>query len=193
MQARIHTLFLGARLFSSTLLASLALAGCGREEATAPAQAHVSSYDLSFITNLYNVVEFDRQVIGQELARTPDPRVAALARDLLREANDMDAKVRPIAEREGIVPPDTVSFRQRADLQTRIASVMGTGTYDFDEEFLTDEIDSHVEALQRVKDMAAEPAGNPELKALSEQAAGLLQTNLDRLRALQAEKQSQNG
>ena len=105
----------------------------------------------------------------------------------------MDAKVRPIAEREGIVPPDTVSFRQRADLQTRIASVMGTGTYDFDEEFLTDEIDSHVEALQRVKDMAAEPAGNPELKALSEQAAGLLQTNLDRLRALQAEKQSQNG
>ena len=70
MQARIHTLFLGSRLFRSTLLASLALAGCGREEATAPAQAHVSSYDLSFITNLYNVVEFDRQVIGQELART---------------------------------------------------------------------------------------------------------------------------
>ena len=173
------------QLLSATLLVTLA--ACGRTEATAPPEKHVSAYDLDFVTNLYNVVEFDKEVIGQELARTGDPRVQALARDLLRQANEISAKVKPIAESEGIQPPEALSFQQRADLHTRIASIMATSTYNFDQEFLNDEIYSHEEALRRVQQMNQEPSGDAELKSLAQEAEGLLRTNLDRLKALQAQ------
>jgi predicted outer membrane protein len=173
------------RLVSASLL--VALAACGRTEAVAPPGRNVSAYDLDFITNLYNVVEFDKEVIGQELARTGDPRVQALARDLLRQANEMSAKVKPIADREGIQPPQVLSFQQRADLHTRIVSIMATSTYDFDQEFLDDEIYSHEDALSRVQQMNQEPVGNSELKSFAGEATGLLQTNLDRLKALKAQ------
>jgi predicted outer membrane protein len=178
---------------AAAAIAMSLLSGCGRTEATAPGQAHVSAYDLDFITNLYNVVEFDREVIGNELGRTPDPRVAALARDLLSEANKLAAEVKPIADREGIVQPTQVTFQRGSDLHTRIASVMATGTYDFDQEFLSDEIDSHEEALRRAREMSEQPAGDPQLKAISLRATALLTTNLARLNALQKQLKASAG
>ena len=178
---------------AAAILASSCLPGCGRTEATAPGQAHVSAYDLDFITNLYNVVEFDREIIASELARTPDPRVAALARDLLAEANALAAEVEPVADREGIVQPTQVTFQRGSDLHTRIASVMATGTYNFDQEFLSDEIDSHEEALRRAREMSDQPAGDPQLKAISVRATALLKTNLGRLNALQTQLKANAG
>ena len=66
-------------VIAPALLTCVSLSDCGRTEAVAPSHPDVSAYDLEFITNLYNVVEFDREVIGTELNRSTDPRAAALA------------------------------------------------------------------------------------------------------------------
>jgi predicted outer membrane protein len=174
-------------LLSSVAAISLMLAGCASTTATAPPGSHASASDLSFVTNLYNVVDFDRQVTDELLAKNPDPRVAALARDLLAQGDSLEARVAPIAAAEGILPPVGQRFAQRADLQVKIASVMGSNPINYDQEYLADEVYSHEQALQSAREMADQPGGNPQLMAISTDATGVLQTNLSRLRTLQSQ------
>ncbi len=169
-------------------LAAAMLTGCERTVATAPPASVASARDLAFITDLYNVVAFDRQVIGEELARHGDPRVEALAADLLAQANGMDAKVRPIAERDGIQPPDAASFKRIADHHARLDAIVATGHYDYDAEFLNDEIASHREAVASVDRFIHEPSGDPQLQILSTEGIIRLRFNLQRLEALQKER-----
>ena len=171
---------------------AVVLSGCANPNATAPVGKNVSPNDVAFVTNLYNVVDFDQDIIGPALARNPDPRVATLARDFLAEGDALEAQVKPIAEQEGIQPPQGERFTQRADLHTRIASEMQNSRVDFDQEFLTDEIFSHEQALASAREMQASPGGNPELKAISKAATGVLETNLDRLKTLQGELLASN-
>ena len=143
--------------------------------------------DLAFITELTNVVAFDRQIIREELDRKGNPRVQALAADLLAQANGMDAKVKPIAERDGIVPPTDISFHRLADRHARLDAIITTGHYDFDAEFLNDEIASHRRAVADVDRFIHEPSGDPELHVLSTEGIIRLRFNLQRLEALQRE------
>ncbi len=174
------------------LVAAAALAGCANTNATVPLGSNVSPNDVAFVSNLYNVVDFDQDIIGPALARNPDPRVASLAKDFLAQGNALEARVKPIAEQEGIQPPVGERFTQRADLHTRIASEMQNSRVDFDQEFLTDEIFSHEQALQSAQEMANSPGGNPQLKAISATATEVLATNLARLRKLQGELLASN-
>ena len=167
---------------------AVALAGCEQTTATAPTASAASPRDLAFITDLTNVVMFDRQVIGEELARKGDPRVQALAADLLAQANAMQAKVTPIAERDGITPPDTMSFSHLADRHARLDAIIKTGHYDLDEEFLKDEIASHEQAVADVDKFIHEPSGDPDLHILSTEGIIRLRFNLQRLEDLQKER-----
>ena len=173
--------------------ATAMLAGCERTIATAPPASVASARDLAFITDLYNVVAFDRQVIGEELSRAGDPRVEALAADLLAQANAMDAKVRPIAARDGIEPPEAASFKRIADHHARLAAIVATGHYDYDAEFLADEIASHREAVAAVDRFIHEPSGDPALQVLSTEGIIRLRFNLQRLEALQHERLAARG
>ncbi len=173
-------------LLQSALLSCLAaglVAGCART-ATAPESPRISDANIHFITGLYNMREFDNKVIGEEIQRASDPRVVALAQRIQTHVNQFYAKVEPVAKRDGISPPDTVTLTQQSDMQTRIAALMGKGKYDFDLEFLDDEIAAHSETLSYANDTLQEPAGDPELKALLQEGAGTLQRNLNDLKAL---------
>ncbi len=181
--------FHGRGLVAAALICA-GLAGCGQTEATTAASSHASAFDLAFITNLYNLVETDRDLLGNELASKPDPRIAALASDLLSEANTVYATVQPIAAQDGIIWPDQATFESRSDLQTRLGSVLTTGSYDYDQQFFEDEIDLHKQVIQRAEQMAGEPNGDPKLRAISKKALAVLKTNLKRLQDLQGEMQA---
>ena len=174
-------------LGSSIGAVALLLAGCASPNATAPAGSTASATDVGFVTNLYNVVDFDHEVIDQVLAKNPDPRVASLARDFMAQGNELEARVSPIAAREGILPPQGQRFVQRADLQSRIASVTGNSPINFDQEFLADEVYSHEQALKSARAMSQQTDGNPQLMAISQEATGVLQANLSSLNKLQAQ------
>lgn len=164
---------------------TIVLAGCSSTMATAPLGSRVSANDLSFVTNLYNIVDFDREITTGLLAKGPDPRVAALARDFVAQGDSLIARVAPIAAAEGILPPGGQRFAQRADLQVKIASVMGSRPIDYDQEYLADEVYSHEQALQSARAMANQSEGSPQLMAASADATKILEVNLSRLRALQ--------
>ncbi len=174
-------------IMPSAAAALLVLAGCASTTATTPSGSTASASDVGFVTNLYNVIDFDHEVIDQLLAKNPDPRVAALARDFLAQGNELQARVSPIAAREGILPPQGQRFVQRADLQARIASVTGNSPINFDREFLADEVYSHEQALKSARAMSQQTDGNPQLMAISAEATGVLQANLARLNTLQSQ------
>jgi predicted outer membrane protein len=179
---------IGAPFMASLAFAAVLLAGCAQTTATAPRASAASARDLAFMTDLYDVVAFDRQVIREEQASAGDPRVEALAADLLAQANAMDAKVAPIAARDGITPPNSLSFKRIADRRARLDAIAATGHYDPDAEFLTDEITSHREAVADVGTYIREPSGDPALKTLSTEGIIRLRFNLQRLEALQKER-----
>lgn len=166
---------------------ALIIAGCANDTATAPISDKVTATDLAFVTNFYNVIDFDREVIQNLLSKNPDPRVASLAREFLTEGDSLEAQVRPIAEREGILPPQGQHFVQRADLHARIASVMGDQPIDFDQEFIADETYSHEQALQNAKARSQQPGSNPELREISKQAIKILEVDIVKLKKLRSE------
>jgi predicted outer membrane protein len=168
-------------------LTAAPLVGCGQTEATSPSHSNLSAFDLAFVTNLYNVAQYDYDLTQQELGHTSDPRVLALANDLLKDANALVAKVKPIADREGIVAPNSTRFGQRVDLQMRLAAITASSLGNFDVEYLDDEIESHEEAIQSADKMANVPGGNPELRTLAQEGRQILITNLARLKQLRGQ------
>jgi predicted outer membrane protein len=170
---------------TAVLLLTLSLPGCSLTTAQAERTSHASPNDLLFITTLYNIVEFDKDVIKPEIAGNSDPRVAELGQDLLAQALSFESRVLPIAERDGISQPQLATIVRRSDLHDRIAALVGSRDYDYDQEFLNDEISAHQQAIRRSKQMSEDPSGDPELRKLASQGIGLLQTNLDRLEHLQ--------
>ena len=174
--------------YVSSLLSLLALLGC-QTSATAPADRHVSQSDLDFITGLTNLVEFDRAVIGDELQRSSDPRVKALALDLKARIEAFQTKVQTVAGKDGISPPADISLVRRSDMHSRIATLMATSRYDFDQEFVSDELVGNQQILSQAEHTIQEPSGDPELRALLREALSRLRMNVARLTTLQAQLQ----
>lgn len=172
--------------YISSLLSVLALLGC-QTSATAPADRHVSQGDLDFVTGLTNLVEFDRAVIGDELQRSSDPRVKALALDLKARIEAFHTEVQTVAAKDGISPPADISLVKQSDMQSRIATLMATSHYDFDQEFVSDELSGNQQILAQAEHAIQEPSGDPELRALLREALSRLQANVARLSTLQAQ------
>ena len=174
---------------TAILIAAVLPGGCQRA-ATAPASSHVLESDLQFITGLTNLVEFDHRVVDSSVHNNPDPRVRALALDLQARVDAFNAKVQPVATRDGILPPADMSLFEQSDMHTRVAALMATSKYDFDQEFLSDEIYGNKHVLRQAEEVIREPSGDPELHALASEAVARLRENVTRLEALQAEMKS---
>ncbi len=161
------------------VVAGAPLAACGTTQSTSTGD--MSPDDLDFVTNAFNIIQFDRDecTIAQTQAKAAEVR--AIAAELLKQANDFDAQLRPIAAAAGISPPTVL----RTGLKIRAGRLrLGQGS-DFDRSFIEDQIYSHEDALNMQQMLMDLPGGNPQLKALSRQGTALVQTNLAKLHALQ--------
>jgi predicted outer membrane protein len=167
--------------FVSLAVAGLALAGCQRTESMAKPGSTANQADLDFITNAYDVIHFDTELCQTAEQQSTDPKVKAMAARILQEAEIFRAKVKPIADAEGIQPPQVL----RNDLRIRLGHARLQTGNSFDQTFLADEIATHEEALQRAEMMMSEPGGNPQLQAYAKEGVQLLQGNMGQLVSLQ--------
>jgi predicted outer membrane protein len=155
------------------------LTGCGTTSATSTGD--MSPGDLEFVTGAFNIIEFDREECTLAQTQAKLPEVKTLAAQLLQEANDFDARLRPIVAAAGITPPNVL----RPDLRIRVAHLRLNQGLDFDSTFVEDQIASHQDALNMQENLIATPNSNPRLQTLSREANSILRTNLTKLRALQ--------
>ena len=163
-------------------LAAAALAGCQTTQASSTSSAgDMSPTDLDFVTNAFNIIEFDRQecTLAQTQARSPEVR--AIAAKLLSDANTFDMQLRPIAADAGIKPPTIL----RTDLRVRAARLRLSQGTDFDRSFVEDQIVSHQDSLNMQDMMMHTPGTNAKLAALSQQGYALIRQNLEKLQDLQ--------
>ncbi len=167
-------------LFTPVLAA--ALAGCQTSQATAiSSSGDMSPADLEFVTSASSIIRFDRDECGLAQTQATSPLVRAIAAKLLADANGFDAELQPIAAQAGIRPATVLPspLRIRA---ARLRLGQGAG---FDQAFLADQIASHQDALNLQEDVVATPGRDPRLTELSKRGARLVQSNLQRLQALQ--------
>lgn len=168
-----------ARRAALTLAATALLAGCGSSHSTS--KTNMSEADLDFVTNAFNIIEFDRQEcsLAESQAKTADVRM--LAAQLLEQANAFDARLQPIAATAGIRPPTVL----RTDLRIRAAHLRLNQGLNFDRAFVEDQIVSHQDAINLQEAMMETPGGDPQLQALSHDGTAILRTNLVKLHELQ--------
>jgi predicted outer membrane protein len=161
--------------------AGLGLAACARSVATAKPGATATPADVAFITNAYDVIHFDNEVCMIADAHATNPKVKALAARILQETESFRIKIGPIAQADGIQPPQAL----RNDLRVRLVHARLQNGVDFDQTFLADEIASHQEALQLSEMMMNDASGDPRLQAFAREGQDLLKQSLRVLTALQ--------
>ena len=163
---------------AAAFAALLTLTGC--ETPMAQPGAGANPYDVEFITNAEQIIMFDRA--EGELARTQaqSAEVRNFALDLVRQADEVDARIKPVAAQLGIALPDVLRY----DLRVRLSHMRYQQGLDFDATYIDDQIASHVESLRMLEAMPASGASEP-LKAIATQSVAIITRNTARLKALQ--------
>lgn len=168
-----------AVLSSFSVASIVVIAGCQSSKSTST--SNMNQDDLNFVTDAFNIIEFDRQECTLAQAQSKRPEIRALATDLLQQANDFDMRLRPIAAEAGIKPPSVL----RSDLRVRAARIrLGQGA-DFDRSFIDDQIVSHQDSLNMQEMAVGTPDSNPQIRELAQQGYNIVKTNLARLHDLQ--------
>lgn len=116
--------------------ALLSLAACETPTAQTTANSPASPAEVSFVTNAYQIIKFDREEGDLAKTEAQDPRVKALAQDLVTEANQFAAQLDPVAASAGITPPNVL----RNDLRVRLGHMRLQHGLDFDRSYLNDQI-----------------------------------------------------
>ncbi len=158
-------------------MAVLALAAC--QSSTATPSPGANKADAAFITNAYQIIEFDRQEGAITEKQAKDPRVRAIAAKLVDEANAYADRLKPVADAQGIKPPNVL----RKDLRVRLTRMRLQPGLDADRGYLDDQIANHQETLNREKGMNPNEY-TPSLMSLVQRGEDLVQRNLADLRAL---------
>lgn len=162
--------------------ALLLLTACQGQNAQPAAGATSNPAEVQFTTNAYQIIEFDRQEGALAQTQAKNPRVKALAQQLTGQANEFADQLAPTAAAASITPPRVL----RDDLRVRLGHMRLQQGLDFDRTYLADQIASHEEVLRMEGGMSNEGV-SPQFANLMQQGNGLLQTNLDKLQALQAQ------
>lgn len=168
-----------ARRAAVTMAAVAFLTGCETTHSTSTSD--MSASDLDFVANAVNIIEFDRQECSLAETQARRAEVKSLAAEFLREANEFDARLRPIAASAGVKPPNVL----RTDLRVRVARLRLNQGLNFDREFVEDQIVSHQDAINLREMMMDTPGSNPQLQTLSRDGLNILRTNLGKLQELQ--------
>jgi predicted outer membrane protein len=161
-----------------TLATGGVLAAC--ESTRSRSSSDMSASDLEFVTNAFNIIEFDLQECTLAQTQAESPEVRAIAAQLLQDALNFKARAAPVAASAGISPPTAL----RPDLRVRIAHLRLNQGLDFDKTFIEDQIFSHQDALN-MQEMVANTPGNPQIAVLSREGTSIVRANLAKLRALQ--------
>ncbi len=161
--------------------ALLLLAACQGQNAQ-PTMSGANPAEVRFTTNAYQIIEFDRQEGALAQTQARNPQVKALAQQLTSQANEFASHLAPTAEAASITPPRVL----RNDLRVRLSHMRLQQGLNFDRTYIADQIASHEEVLLMEDGMSNEGV-SPQFLALMQQGTGLLRTNLDKLRALQAQ------
>jgi putative membrane protein len=158
--------------------ALLLLTGC--ETPVAQPVDGANPYDVEFITNVEQIIMFDRAEgeLAQTQAQSAEIRDFAL--DLVRQANEIDARVKPVAQQLGIRLPDVLRY----DLRVRLGHMRYQHGLDFDQTYVDDQVASHVEAVRMAEAMPASGASAP-MKAIAAESSAIIKRNTDHLLALQ--------
>ncbi len=159
--------------------ALLLLAACQNQNAQ-PTASGANPGEVRFTTNAYQIIQFDRQEGALAQTQAKDPEVQALAAQLTNQANQFAAQLTPVATAASIAPPKVL----RDDLRVRLGHMQLQQGQDFDRTYVGDQIASHEEVLKMENGMGNEGV-SPQFLRLMQQGTGLLQMNLDKLRALQ--------
>ncbi len=138
--------------------------------------------EVNFVTNAYQIIEFDRREGALAQTQARNPRVKALAQQLTSEANDFAAQLAPVAADAGIKPPTVL----RNDLRVRLAHMQLQQGLDFDRTYLSDQIASHEEEVM-MQDSMSSANVRPSFADLIQKGQAIIRRNLDTLRSLQAE------
>lgn len=174
----MHTMTITRGLAAAALLL---LAACGQNAQSHSTDAQVNPAEVQFTTNAYQIIEFDRQEGALARTEAKDPEVKALAQQLTAQADEFAARLAPAAAAASITPPRVL----RNDLRVRLGHMRLQQGLDFDRAYLADQIASHEEVL-RMEDVMGTEGVSPQYATLMQQGNGLLRTNLEKLRALQA-------
>jgi predicted outer membrane protein len=170
----------------SAAAALLLLAACqGQNAQSHSTDANANPAEVQFTTNAYQIIEFDRQEGALARTEARDPEVKALAQQLTAQAEEFAARIAPAAADANITPPRVL----RNDLRVRLGHMRLQQGLDFDRTYVADQIASHEEVL-RMEDVMSNEGVSPQYSALMQQGNGLLRTNLEKLRALQAKMTS---
>ncbi|HTR17712.1 MAG TPA: DUF4142 domain-containing protein [Acetobacteraceae bacterium] len=158
--------------------AVLMLAGC--ESPVAQPGPDANPYDAEFITNAEQIIMFDRA--EGELAETQAESVEIrnFALDLVRQANEVDAQIKPVAKQLGIRLPDVLRY----DLRVRLGHMRYQHGLDFDRTYVDDQVASHVEWFRMAEAMPASGASEP-IKTIAAESSTIIKRNTDRLLVLQ--------
>ncbi len=162
------------------MAAALLLAACQGQNAQPTAGSSANPAEVRFTTNAYQIIEFDRQEGALAQTEARDPEVKALAQQLTSQANEFANRLAPSAAEASITPPRVL----REDLRVRLSHMRLQQGLDFDRNYVADQIASHEEVLRMENGMNNEGV-TPQYVALMQQGNALLQTNLDKLRAIQ--------
>jgi len=168
-------------LRNSSMAAALLLAACQGQNAQSTSSG-ANPAEVRFTTNAYQIIEFDRQEGALAQTEAKNPQVKELAQQLTGQANEFATRLAPSAASAGITPPRVL----REDLRVRLGHMRLQQGLDFDRAYVADQIASHEEVLRMEGGMSNEGV-TPQYAALMQQGTALLQTNLDKLRALQAQ------
>lgn len=173
----MHTMKIVSRVSVAATL--LLLAACQSQNAKSTS-GDANPAEIRFTTNAYQIIEFDRQEGALAKTEAKSPAVKAIAQQLTNQANDFAARLGPTAAAASITPPSIL----RNDLRVRLGQMRVQQGLDFDRTYVADQIASHEELLLMEGGMGNEGV-SPQFATLIQQGNSLVQTNLEKLRALQ--------
>jgi len=160
----------------------LLLAACQSPVAKPTAGTAANPAEVSFVTNAFQIIQFDQQEGKLAQTQAKNPRVKALAAQLTDEANQFAAKLGPVAADAGIKPPTEL----RNDLRVRLGHMQLQQGQDFDRTYIDDQIASHEEEVL-MQDSMSTAGVSPAFASLMGQGQDIIHRNLDTLRGLQAQ------
>jgi predicted outer membrane protein len=170
------TKFLLPAAFASAVL----LAGCESPVAVS-ANGPANPADLAVVTQAQQVIMFNRALGKFAESDSERPEVRALAQDLVRQADALDAQLEPVTRQMNIRNPNVL----RRDLRIRLGHVIYQHGLDFDETYLEDQVASHERALEELN--KAVSATSAPLSPVATQSRDTIARSTERLKALQHE------
>lgn len=164
---------------SALLMLALPVAACAT--AGAPAPVALNPADTNFVTTSYQIIQLDDQEGELAAMQAADPRVKAIAGDLIAKADLISPKLNLVVGTDGIDLPTRLSDAEQASVDA-LTPLSGKA---FDRAYLNDQIASHERGVAVIR---AEQAStkDPQMLALANQTLPIVQDDLTRLQAIAA-------